>query len=263
MTNIFRLTRTSGVREVIDRLLAVRAVFFVGRRYTCPCCGWKLRAFTHGGTSLRTRPNGYCPRCNAKARHRRDWLFLESRTNLFTDNLRLLHVSPKFSLSRRFVKMENLDYVAGDIRIRPNISVRFDVAALPFPDDAFDAVICKHVLEHVEPDRKAMCELHRVLRAGGWALITAPVRLERPTHEDPAITAPEDRLREFGETDHVRYYGHDIVDRLEAAGFSVELDRASDLQEDVKAAYGLLADEHVFLCTKHYAGTAGLLKKSI
>lgn len=250
MPDFLRRTKNAAAREVIDRLLALRALFFVGRKYTCPCCGWRLRAFTHGGASMKVRPNGYCPRCNAKARHRRDWLYLEQHTNLFADDLRLLHIGPKYSLSRRFAKLDNLEYVAGDIEIRPHIAVRFDAADLPFDDDVFDAAICIHVLEHLEKDREAMSEMHRVLRPGGWALISVPVQLDRPTYEDATVTSPADRLREFGETDHWRYYGWDIVDRLEAAGFSVHVDRASELDDDVKTAYGLLADENVFFCRK-------------
>jgi SAM-dependent methyltransferase len=237
-------------RRVIDGLLAVRALLFVGRRFTCPCCGWRLRSFTHGGSSLRTRPNGYCPRCNAKARHRRDWLYLRDRTGLFTDELRLLHISPKYSLSRRFVKMRNLDYVAGDIEIRPHVSLRFDATCLPFADETFDAAICIHVLEHIERDRAAMSEIHRVLRPGGWALISVPIRFDQPTYEDASVTAPADRLREFGEVDHWRYYGSDFVDRLETAGFVVDIDRGTDLDESTMATYGLLDDENVFFCRK-------------
>jgi hypothetical protein len=39
-----------------------------------------------------SRPYGYCPRCNSKARHRRDWLFLKEIMNLFSEELHLLDV---------------------------------------------------------------------------------------------------------------------------------------------------------------------------
>ncbi|MDH3539864.1 MAG: class I SAM-dependent methyltransferase [Acidimicrobiia bacterium] len=257
MANLFRYTRSPATRSLFDWMLAVRGILFVGRRFTCPCCGWRLRAFTHGDGSLRTRPNGYCPRCNAKARHRRDWLFLRQSTNLFADDLRLLHISPKYSLARRFARMPNLEYVAGDIKDRPYVAVRFDLAGLPFRSGAFDAAICIHVLEHVEHDRAAMEELFRILRPGGWAFVSVPVRLDQPTYEDATITAPEARRRAFGETDHRRWYGSDLIDRLAECGFIVTLDRAQALPEDLKARYGLLADENIFLCTKPIEGSPG------
>lgn len=254
MDRIFRYARSAPTLRLLDWLLALRALPFLGRRFTCPCCGWRLRAFTHGGFSLRKRHHGYCPRCNSKARHRRDWLFLQQQTDLFTANRRLLHISPKYSLARRLARMPNLDYVAGDLGARPFISLQFDVASLPFTAEAFDAAICIHVLEHVEQDRRAMAEIFRALKPGGWALISAPVRLDRPTYEDAAITAVEDRQRAFGETDHVRFYGHDLVDRLEESGFTVLLDRADSLDEKTRSIHGLLDDENVFFCTKPLSG---------
>lgn len=250
MASIFEYTKTPAGRMWVDRLMALRAVPFAGRRHECPCCGWSLRTFTRGGVSLRARDNGYCPRCNSKARHRRDWLYLREQTDLFNGDIRLLHVSPKYALSRRLVGMPNLTYVAGDLERRPNVSMRFDLTSLPLRPATFDAAICIHVLEHIEDDRAAIAELNRVLRPGGWALITVPLRLDRPTHEDPALTSAEDRQREFGETDHVRYYGYDVVDRLAAAGFSVDVDEAADLDEATRRRYGLLRDENVLFCRK-------------
>jgi len=49
-----------------------------------------------------------------------------------------------------------------------------DALRLPFPDAAFDRVICAEVLEHVPDDRTAMAEIARVLRPGGTAAVTVP-----------------------------------------------------------------------------------------
>lgn len=234
----------------MELLLVLKALPFLGTRYVCPCCGWSLRDFTHGGGSMRARPNGYCPRCNAKARHRRDWLFLEANTGLFTEKLRLLHISPKYALSRRFIKMPNLEYIALDIEGRPNTTIRADLTTIPLKSANFDAIICIHVLEHVTDDQAAITEMYRVLRPGGWALISVPIRLDRTTYEDPSITSPAERKVAFGETSHVRWYGHDFVDRLENAGFEVRMDSADDLDPDLVARHGLLRDESVFLCSR-------------
>jgi SAM-dependent methyltransferase len=250
MNDIFQYTHNPILRRGIEALLLLRALFFVGTRYTCPCCGWRLRAFTHGGTSLSVRHLGYCPRCNSKARHRRNWLFLEQRTNLFSDKLRLLHVAPKYSLSRRFVAMPNLDYVGVDRYDRPNISVRLDLAATSFRPNTFDAIVCIHVLEHVKEDGRAMRELYRVLKPGGWAVISVPIRLDQRTFEDPTVTTREERKRVFGEVDHVRVYGVDLADRLAECGFQVQLDLGTNIDEQTRKKYGLRDDEHIFYCTK-------------
>jgi SAM-dependent methyltransferase len=242
---------SSGVGlAVMETLLTLRALLFLGRRHVCPCCGWSLRTFTHGGASMRPRPSGYCPRCNAKARHRRDWLFLKENTGLFTDQLRLLHVAPKFALSRRFAKLPNLEYQAVDIVPGPYITLVGDVTSLPLSDEDFDAVICIHVLEHVAKDRTAIDEIYRVLRPGGWALISVPIRLDQNTYEDSTITSPAGRKAAFGETSHVRFYGRDLADRLEAAGFEVTIHKADALDPDLVTKHGLLRDENVFLCSR-------------
>jgi ubiquinone/menaquinone biosynthesis C-methylase UbiE len=103
------------------------------------------------------------------------------------------------------------------------------------------------VLEHVD-DKKALAEVYRVLRPGGVALIMLPV-VEgwATTYENKAVTAPEDRMRHYGQSDHVRYYGADVRDRIRAAGF--ELSEFTAEGEDV-LTYGLQRGEKVFVATK-------------
>jgi ubiquinone/menaquinone biosynthesis C-methylase UbiE len=49
-----------------------------------------------------------------------------------------------------------------------------DVLALPFPNRSFDAVVATDVIEHVEDDATALGEVFRVLRPGGFVLLTVP-----------------------------------------------------------------------------------------
>jgi ubiquinone/menaquinone biosynthesis C-methylase UbiE len=125
---------------------------------------------------------------------------------------------------------------------------RASVTALPVEDAVFDLVICYHVLEHVLEDRLAMSELARVLHSD--ALMLAHVPIDRDvTFEDPGVTDPEDRRRLFGQEDHVRRYGRDFVERLQVAGFCVQVsDLASTLPESEVRRYGLLRDEVIYVC---------------
>lgn len=236
--------------RLLELALALRALLFVGQKYVCPCCGRKLRAFTRGGVSLRVRPLGYCPRCNSKARHRRIWLFLEHKTNLFTDRLHLLYVSPNYSFSRRFARMPNLSYVGLDYRDRLNTHIKANPAATPLCSNTFDAIVCVHVLEHLQDDRQAIRELYRVLKPGGWAVISVPIRLDQKTFEDPTITSPAERERAFGETVHVRFYGYDLIDRLKGGGFQVRLYPGKDIEQPIREKYALRDDENIFYCSK-------------
>lgn len=199
---------------------------------------------------MQIRPYGYCPRCNAKARHRRDWLYLQENTDLFDSQLRLLHISPKYSLSRRLSRMTNIHYVGVDCMDRLHIQVLLDVSALSFKAHTFDCLICIHVLEEVREDHTAFQELFRVLKPGGWALITVPLNLNQKTYEDWSITDPLERERAFGEKAHVRVYGYNVVDRLQKAGFHVSLDKAGDITKEKREQYGLKENENVLFCTK-------------
>ena len=49
---------------------------------------------------------------------------------------------------------------------------RANLEALPFPDGAFDLVLCTQVIEHVLDAPAAVCELARVLRPGGSLVIS-------------------------------------------------------------------------------------------
>jgi len=62
-----------------------------------------------------------------------------------------------------------------------------------------------------------------------------------------AVVTPEDRMRHYGQFDHVRYYGADVRDRIRAAGFRLAEFTAEG--EDV-LTFGLQRGETVFIATK-------------
>jgi len=252
MTGPVRRVSAIGRSFTVRRLaLFARGVLYLGRRYRCPVCGWSLRSFVGRRSVLATTVDGYCPRCNAKARHRRIWRYLRRRTDLWSGRHRLLEVAPVWAFARRLQRMPGIRYTGVDLwRTGPHVTVVGDVTALPLGDASVDVVLCIHVLEHVAQDRRAIAELYRVLESGGWALVSAPLCLDGPTDEDPAVTDPDERARRFGEEDHVRWYGLDLGDRLRAVGFQVELDRAEDIPDAEVRRYGLRRDEHLFLCRK-------------
>jgi SAM-dependent methyltransferase len=118
------------------------------------------------------------------------------------------------------------------------------------PDASFGAILCSHVLEHVDDDRAALAELRRVVAAGGWVILMVPQDLNRAeTYEDPAITTPEARRDAYWQHDHVRLYGRDFADRIRAAGFDVEvIVMAEALGPAAAARHGLLAVDLIHLC---------------
>jgi len=76
-----------------------------------------------------------------------------------------------------------------------------------------------------------------------------PLRDEK-TFEDSSITDPAERKRIFGEADHVRRYGLDINDRLEEAGFKVEVFLLNDVVTGDNSARFGIKNQRVFFCKK-------------
>ncbi len=104
-------------------------------------------------------------------------------------------------------------------------AVQGDALHLPFPDGAFDRVICSEVLEHIPDDVGAMRELARVLRPGGTMAITVPRygpevvnwALSDAYHNVPGghiriyrKSVLEGRLRSVGLTTTGRHYAHGL-----------------------------------------------------
>jgi SAM-dependent methyltransferase len=214
----------------------------------CPICEHGFDAFKDDWN----RANALCWRCGSHERHRAQWLLLERRPELLRDAGSLLHFSPEWCLSRRLRAVPGLRYVTTDRDPGQAAELRLDVTALDLPDSAFDAILCSHVLEHVEDDAAAMRELRRVTAPGGFCLVMVPLDLDRErTYEDPSITEPAARERAFWQFDHVRLYAPDIALRLRRAGFDVEtIDMAAELGADAQR-HRLLASDLVFLCRPH------------
>ncbi len=227
--------------------LFLRGCLNLGLRFECPCCGWRIARFLHSGAVLRARPDGYCPRCNSKARHRRDWLFLQA-LRIETPNFRLLHIAPAWCLSRRLRPRVGNGYVAGDIADTGLVDLRFDAGDIPLRDGAVDAVVSIHVLEHVADDRAAAREIRRVLAPGGWAAITVPLSKNPSTLEDASVTSREERRRLFGEATHLRLHGEDFLDRLTEDGFDVVEHPPSEIPQGRRRRCGITLDETMFFC---------------
>src|SRR5262249_51815629 len=136
---------------------------------------------------------GICPRCLALERHRLLSLYLREKTNLFSDPLKVLHFAPEFCFFFLFKGSSIVDYTTVDLD-SPPVEVYMDITDIIYPDDTFDVILCYHVLEHVPDDRKAIAELYRVLKPGGWAILQSPVNANyEKTFEDPSIVTPEER----------------------------------------------------------------------
>ena len=184
----------------------------------CAACGTTVsREFRRGPDG---RPNASCPRCGGLERHR----FLSLLLGALAPELRDLGTVVEIAPSRQSTALiERLG-----ARRRIGLDIGYDgrevdalasLTHLPLRDASVDLLVCYHVLEHVPDDTTAMREIARVLSPRGIALLQVPIKMGVPTEEDPTAS-PEERLRRFGQADHVRWYGDDFDERLSAAGMS-------------------------------------------
>lgn len=213
----------SWLQRIAGWAVPIVGLLYVGRGRRCPICGCRRRRFLPYGY-ITSREDALCPRCLALERHRMIWLWMERHTDLFDSRPRLLHIAPEVSLMRHFKPLYRGTeaYITADLE-SPLADMHFDVQHIPMEDRSVDVIICNHLLEHVEDDRRAMRELFRIMRPGGWGIMVVPEdRSRATTFEDDTITDPAERTRLFGQYDHRRIYGRDYDDRLREAGFIVE-----------------------------------------
>ena len=76
------------------------------------------------------------------------------------------------------------EYVGVDMREGPGVDFVMDANNLEFPDSSFDALLCCDMIEHDARFWESAREFHRVLRPGGFAIVTA-ASLTMPPHEYP------------------------------------------------------------------------------
>lgn len=222
-----------------------------GNKVTCPIANKSYSKFLPYGR-VNPRPNALCPDSLSLERHRLIWLYLKQKTNFFKEQLHFLHIAPEQCFMKEFKKQHKEGYITADLE-SPLAKVKMDVHDIPFNDNTFDVAMCNHVMEHVENDIKAMSEIYRVLKPGGWAIIQVPFfsPVGNVTYEDKSIVDSKERQSVYGQDDHVRLYGTDYPDRLRQAGFSVKEDRFIDeLGQDLIKKYALPRNETIYFCSK-------------
>lgn len=253
----------------------IRKIRYFGRKYRCSVCDSRIRQLRPSGHKIPVLEElgvvgaGYkaedeCPVCLSNSRTRLVVHYLIKEAEIELPHLRLLHVAPEFGISLIMYKLCNIDYFPADLfpnrYTNAKTVQKMNITNIGQGSNAFDAIICNHVLEHIENDRLAMAELFRVLAPRGWAILQVPVSGKlNQTFEDPTITDPAERERHFGQWDHVRIYAMDYVTRLSDAGFSVEVfDPAARWGRETVEALRLDPREMIFVARKDKNGAVGV-----
>lgn len=219
------------------------AFFLKGDTFIDPIDGKGFRTFLPYGYGEQ-RNNVLSPSTLSLERHRLLWLYLKEETDFFSASKSVLHFAPEQCFLNRFRALKNLDYTTTDLE-SPIADVKADICNLPFKDNNYDIILCNHVLEHIPDDTKAIQELYRVMKPGGYGVFQIPQDLGlATTFEDDTITDKAERAKIFGQYDHVRIYGRDFFDKLRSFGFTVEeVDFTSSLTDAEITKYCLAKGE--------------------
>jgi ubiquinone/menaquinone biosynthesis C-methylase UbiE len=217
-------------------------LFFRGEKNHCNICNHSLRKFI-------PLPEGdkLCPRCGSLARNRRLYDILQKQ--YLKKNTTVLDFSPSRNLYRILKENENIKYISTDFAGEFLSDQQYDITRIDLPDECIDLVICYHILEHIDDDARAMTELYRILKIDGACLIQTPFK-EGDIVEDPLIRTSEERLKRFGQADHVRVYSvNGLKNRLSLSGFQVEV---KEFIEPAENKSGFKEKEYILVAHKEY-----------
>ncbi|MCT4580903.1 MAG: class I SAM-dependent methyltransferase [Flavobacteriales bacterium] len=255
MKKIVKFALNTVPRPLLIRLSYVfkffAPVIFKGDNVECPVCEKKFKKFLPYGYNEHQRDNVLCPYDLTLERHRLMWVYLKTKSNFFTDNLKVMHIAPEQCFYKTFRNQKNIDYTTGDLE-SPLADLHFDLHNIPLEDNQYDVIFCNHVMEHVDNDVQCMKELLRIMKPGGWGIFQVPIDTSRDTtYEDPSITDPKEREKHFGQYDHVRLYGSNYPNVLRSAGFEVEeYDFTKELDEETYQRYRFQKGEMLYIVRK-------------
>ncbi len=194
-----------------------------------------------------------CFSCGASDRERlyAYWIELQLNIKMLTDKSRIIHFAPEWTLSNKLKTLNFNNYYTADLMM-VGCDYQVDMMYLPFSDESYDFFICSHVLEHVESDDRAIAELYRIMKKGGYGILMAPivVGLEN-TQEDSSVKDEAGRWKFYGQNDHVRLYAHDdYVKKIQSHGFYVEQLGEEYFGEAVFHSLGLKKTSILYVVTK-------------
>lgn len=240
--------------------------------YKCPICQKMIEAFlplpSYYTENLRKHGFPYkpedgetinhehysCPNCGASDRDRLIACYLGEMLSQRAgdEQIRLLDIAPSYPLSEFIKRFRNVTHHTADLSM-DGVDLAVDISNMPeVMSDSYDILICSHVLEHIYDDRKALSELYRVIKPGGWGIIMVPIILPLDNiDEDPKVTDPSERWRRFGQDDHVRLYNKSgFMERVEEAGFTLYQLGKDYFGETYFSKYGITSQSILYLAEK-------------
>ena len=242
--------RASAAGEFVRRAGVSRALQSNDHQFTVPgycwVCGRESRFnvtyeyayYVDGVLTPNWREHLRCPRCDLISRVRATVHFLEERilSQLKSPSIYITEQNtPLYRLlASRYSKVVGSEYLGDAVAFGQKNANGFrneSLTRLTFDANTFDCVVALEVLEHIPVYGRALEEIRRVLRPGGFLMLSVPFlpgdydTLVRATVEDDGtikfLLPPEYHGDPVQDAGCLAYYqfGWDILEHLRGAGF--------------------------------------------
>lgn len=157
-----------------------------------------------------------------------------------------------------------LQYESTDLYME-NVTFHADVQEMKeVQDESYDYIICSHVLEHVQDDRKAMRELYRILKQDGFCLFLVPIALDCTEIDEAWGLSEIENWKRFGQNDHCRRYAKaGLLERLREAGFTVHEANKEFFGEQQFYQNGMIDTATLYVLTKDTDDLNTLLQRKL
>lgn len=258
---------------IADRIMSERK----GKQKVCACCGNKVyykplssyydqmekKYGTKKYSSETINTDEYqCPSCFASDRDRLIISFMK-KLNLDkgTKKETLLQIAPSEAIEH-WIHRECHSLVSHTTDLMmEGVTFQADIQNMSgIENESYDYIICSHVLEHVQDDKKAIRELYRILKKDGFCLFLVPVALDLEKIDEEWGLTEEENWKRFGQGDHCRRYNKEgITERLKEAGFQVWNLGKEYFGKEVFYENGLTDTSVLYVLTKQKSDLSGLV----
>jgi len=171
-------------------------------------------------------------------------LYLTQHAGLGQRPMRILDIAPRACFRAFCQTLPKTAYVSSDL-MADGVMVHSDLTQMGIATASFDLITCLHVFEHIPNDKAGFAEIGRMLTPTGFAMLMVPLQGPK-TFEDPTAS-PDTYEKLFGQHDHVRWYGMDIVERIQQCGLCVEtLDMFQIFDVQTQQRHALIGEDRYF-----------------
>ena len=199
----------------------------------CPCCGRHFEHFEderfyddlkHYNPEMfkKSRQDVICACCRSAPRQRIIAQWAEQNVDLLKSS-KILYFAPELSMMLWFRK-HGIRVTTADL-FDKRTDLKLDLTAIDLPDGSSDYKV-------------ALSELHRVLKEGGRLIISFPINYDFEEVHEEKTGSGEERIRLFGQDDHLRVFGKDSRKILEGSGFAVESIDLSGFPQEIVPVTG-------------------------